>query len=476
MVEQTLQAMAAGGIYDHIGGGFHRYSVDRQWRVPHFEKMLYDQAQIVSAYVELYQATRNALYSRIIRETCDYVLRDLTHPEGGFYSAEDADSLKLEDPGETGEGAFYVWTKVEINRILGSDSELFAFAHGIEEGGNAPFDPQHEFTGKNILYLSHSYEVIARRFNLTIQELDNRLQRCRQNLFEERVKRPRPHLDDKVITSWNGLMIGALAKAGVALGEDRYIVAATVAARFVVSKMYNPLAHTLLRRYRDGDSRYAATLDDYVFLINGLVDLYEGTGEIQWLRAALRMTDDVIQVFWDHEGGGFFDSSGKDPSLLVRIKEQYDGAEPAGNSMAAMVLLKLSEMTGNSELRRKAEHLLDTFSLALEQRPVAMPFMVSALGFALQKPVQVVIAGERGNEGVRNLVRELSSRFLPNKVVLYADGGAGQQEISEMQPFVKEMRSIQGKATAYVCRDFVCKLPTVDTGVFGKLLDGQEIR
>jgi hypothetical protein len=476
MVERTLQAMAAGGIYDHIGGGFHRYAVDREWRVPHFEKMLYDQAQIVNAYVELFQIAKAPLYSRIIRETCDYVLRDLTHPDGGFYSAEDADSLKPEDPRESGEGAFYVWTKPEIEGILGPDAEVFIFAYGVEEEGNAPFDPQQEFRGKNILYLPHSYQVVAERFNLSAEALAGRLLLSRQKLFEERKTRTRPRLDDKVITSWNGLMIGALARAGLALSEDRYIAAARQAAGFVISHTYNPWARTLLRRFRDGDARHAGNLDDYVFLMNGLVDLYEATGEIGWLRAALRMTDDVLEGFWDNDRGGFFDTSAKDPSLLVRIKEQYDGAEPAGNSMAAMVLFRLAEMTGNHEWRRKAEHLLDTFSPALEKQPVAMPYMVSALDFSLQKPMQVVIAGENGREDVRRLVQELGSRFLPNKVVLYADGGAGQRELAEMQPFMKDMGPIQGKAAAYVCRDFVCKLPTTNPAEFSHLLGAEEPR
>jgi uncharacterized protein YyaL (SSP411 family) len=476
MVERTLQAMAAGGIYDHIGGGFHRYAVDREWRIPHFEKMLCDQAQIVGAYVELFQIAKAPLYSRIIRETCDYVLRDLTHPEGGFYSAEDADSPKPEDPHESGEGAFYVWSKAEVERVLGPGAELFLFAYGIEEEGNAPFDPQREFKGKNIFYLPHPYKIVADRFNLGTEELAARLLVSRRKLFEERNKRPRPHLDDKVITSWNGLMIGALARAGIALGEDRYVVAARRAAGFVISQAYNPWSRTLLRRYRDGDARHAANLDDYVFLMNGLVDLYETTGEIGWLRAALRMTDDVLEAFWDNERGGFFDTSGKDPTILVRLKEQYDGAEPAGNSVAATVLLRLSEMTGNSEWRRKAEHLLDTFSPALEQRPVAMPYMVSALDCSLRKPIQVVIAGEIGREDVRRLAQELGSRFLPNKIVLYADGGAGQQELAEMQPFMKDMGLIQGRAAAYVCRDFVCRLPTTVPGEFSQSLEAEERR
>jgi uncharacterized protein len=474
MVEQTLRAMAAGGMYDHIGGGFHRYTVDREWRVPHFEKMLYDQAQIVSSYTELYQISKDPLCSRIIRETCDYVLRELTHPEGGFYSAEDADSPKPESPDESGEGAFYLWSKDEMYRHLGADAELFCFAYGVEEDGNAPFDPQHEYTGRNILYLSQPYEVIASRFNLKVEELDDKLREIKAKLFDVRKGRPRPQLDDKVITAWNGLMIGALAKAGLALGEERYILAATVAARFVISKMYNPWAHTLLRRFRDGEVRHAGTLDDYVFLMNGLVDLYEATGEIQWLRAAIRMVGDLLDSNWDKEGGGFFDTSGLDPTLLVRIKEHYDGAEPAGNSMAALVLLRLAEMTGTTEWRRKAEHIFDSFGATLEQRPVTVPFLASALDFSLQKPVQVVIAGEKTEPGTRRLVRELGSHFIPNKIVLYADGGAGQQEIGEMLPFLKDMHPIDGRSTAYICRDFVCKMPTSDPGVLRTLLEAKE--
>jgi hypothetical protein len=470
MTEKTLAAMASGGIYDHAGGGFHRYAVDGEWRVPHFEKMLYDQAQLVTAYIEVYQMTRNPFYARIARETCEYVLRDLAHPEGGFYSAEDADSPLPDDRGSEGEGAFYVWTKREMDEVLGDDSELFCFAYGVEPEGNAPFDPQQEFIGKNILYCSHDSENTASRFNLSLVELETLLRELRQRLLGARDLRPRPRRDDKILASWNGLMIGALAIAGAALGEERFIQGARRAAGFALSRLYDPWGRTLLRRFRAGEARHAANLDDYAALTGGLIDLYEATGEIQWLRGAIRMTDDMLAGFWDSQRGGFYDTPAGDSSILVRLKEQHDGAEPSGNAMAAMVLLRLSDMTGNPDWHRKAEEVFALFAGNLEHRPVVMPFMVAALDRSSQKPIQVVIAGSRESPGSDRFTRELFTKYLPDRTVVYADGGGGGEEMAGMLPFMKGMGPIGGKATGYVCRDFVCKLPTNDPVLFGKLL------
>ncbi len=476
MVEKTLAAMATGGIYDHAGGGFHRYAVDREWRVPHFEKMLYDQAQLVAAYLEAFQLTRNPLYERIVRETCDYVLRDLTHPDGGFYSAEDADSPFPGGGGKSVEGAFYVWTKREIEEAVGGDSELFCFAHGIRAEGNAPFDPEGVFEGRNILYLPQPTEVTATRFRLTVAECELLLRDLRKRLLLARELRPRPLRDDKVLASWNGLMIGAMAAAGAVLGEERYVEGARRACGFVLSRLYDPWRHRLLRRYKDGESRHSGNLEDYAFLIHGLIELYEVTSEIAWFRGAVRMTEDMLGAFWDGENGGLFDSPADDTTLLVRVKEQYDGAEPTGNAMAATVLVRLSEMTGDPDWRRKAERIFGLFFATLEQRPVVMPFLVAALDGSLHEPVQVVIAGSKGDPLRTQLTREVFSRFLPDRIVLYADGAEGGEEIAGMLPFMKGMGLIGGKAAGYVCRNSSCKLPTSDPAVFGKLLEEESGR
>ncbi|MBI4535302.1 MAG: thioredoxin domain-containing protein, partial [Ignavibacteriae bacterium] len=394
MSERTLRAMSAGGMYDHIGGGFHRYSVDGEWRVPHFEKMLYDQAQLVNSYVDLFQITKDPYYARIIREVLEYVLRDMTSAEGGFYSAEDADSPKPEDPSEQGEGACYVWLRKEILDVLGTESgDLFCFAYGVEDLGNALMDPQQEFTGKNILYIAHPVSEVAQRFGMTEEEVESILAGARKKLFNVRSKRPRPHLDDKILTSWNGLMISALARAYQVLDDPTYLKAAERAAEFVMTRLYD--GKMLIRRYRDGESKYEAHLDDYSFLVHGLLDLYESSLNFRWLRTAIDLTEKSIEIFWDASRGGFFDTSGKDSSILVRMKELYDGAEPTGNSMAVMNLLRLSQMTDNPGWRTKAEGTLRSYAAILEKQPFSMPQMVSAFDFSLEKVKQIIVAGER---------------------------------------------------------------------------------
>ncbi|MEK9136554.1 MAG: thioredoxin domain-containing protein, partial [Bacteroidota bacterium] len=355
MVGQTLRKMSMGGVYDHIGGGFHRYSVDGEWRVPHFEKMLYDQAQIVSSYIDLFQITKDPLFASVAREVLEYVMRDMTHPQGGFYSAEDADSPKPEAPEEEGEGAFFLWTRKEVISVLGQeDAEVLCFYYGVEEAGNAPSDPQHEFTRKNILYIARSLEQTARSFNRPEKEIAEVLSRSKQRLFAARSNRPRPHLDDKILTSWNGLMISAFSRAHQVLGDPNYLEAAERAAGFILANMHDGRNNQLIRRYRDGEARHEAHLDDYAFIVQGLLDLYEASFDVKWLTHALEITRTQIALFWDSQGGGFFDTAGKDPSVLVRMKEQYDGAEPTGNAIAVVNLVRLSQITNSHELREKA--------------------------------------------------------------------------------------------------------------------------
>ncbi len=470
MAEHTLEKMASGGMYDHIGGGFHRYSVDADWRVPHFEKMLYDQAQLANAYLDLFLITGSKRYAAIARDVLEYVLRDMTDALGGFYSAEDADSPRPESPEQKGEGAFYVWTKKEILDALGKETgSVFCFHYGVEEDGNVAVDPQLEFTGRNILYVAHPIAETAAAFHRTESDVVALLAAARKRLFELRARRPRPHLDDKILAGWNGLMISACARASQALGESRYLDAARASARFVLQKMVDPTTEKLRRRYREGEARFEAHLDDYAFVVAGLLDLYESDFDVYWLEQALRFTRTQLQIFWDEKGGGFFDTSGEDNSVLVRTKEHYDGAEPAGNSVAAMNLLRLYHITGDDSLRVKAEQILEAFSGALEKQPVVLPFMLCAYDFSQSKVKQIVIAGSVQDELTRQMLKHVQRRYLPNKIVLLLEP-ATRTRLETLSPFTRPLSAREGQAVAYVCEDYVCSLPTSELEVVERLL------
>ncbi len=471
MVEHTLREMSKGGMYDQIGGGFHRYSVDGEWRVPHFEKMLYDQAQIVNALVDVYLISKNPLYDSIIRETLEYVLREMTDKDGGFYSAEDADSFLPESPDEKGEGAFYVWTKKELEQALGENVRMFCFHYGVEDAGNALQDPQQEFIGKNILYQANSISETAKFVGESEESVRELLQHSRKVLFDLRAKRPRPHLDDKIITAWNGLMISAFSRAAQALSDQRYERAAANAAHFILDKLYDVQTNSLLRRYRNGEAKFEAHLDDYAFLVQGLVDLYETSFDWRWLKVAIMLMEKQITLFWDESNGGFYDTSGNDGSILVRMKEQYDGAEPTGNSIATMNLLRLAQITNNDDWRKKAEQTLSAFGEVLQRAPFTMPQMVAAYDLSMQKVKQIVIAGRRNDEMTKQMVREVHSRFLPNKILVLADASEQQKEIFGESTYLKLLGVKDGMTTAYVCEDFVCQLPTTTISIFTKLLD-----
>jgi hypothetical protein len=472
MVVNTLRQMGAGGMFDQLGGGFHRYSVDRQWRVPHFEKMLYDQAQLAVSYLEAYQLTKEPLMAATARATLDYVLRDMTGPHGGFYSAEDADSPLPENPAVQREGAFYVWAAAEIEELLGpADAAVFNYRFGVAAGGNALADPHGEFTGKNILYRAHSPEETANHFVRPPEEIGLVLDRAGRLLFAERSKRPRPHLDDKVIAAWNGLMISGFAKGYQVLGEERYLQAARGAAAFVLAELYEATGAVLHRRYRDGEAGLPAHLDDYAFLIQGLLDLYEASFEVGWLEQAVKLSERQIELFADEEGGGFFDTSGLDRSVLVRMKTDYDGAEPTGNSVAALNLLRLARMTGNEEWQQRADSTMAAFADTLREYPTVMPLMAAALAFQLAAPSQIIIAGRPGADDTRQLLAEVRHRFLPHTALLLADGTTGQQWLGQRLPSVAAMTMLDERATAHVCENFICRLPTNDLERFREQLD-----
>ena len=468
----TLRKMAAGGMHDQLGGGFHRYSVDGLWRVPHFEKMLYDQAQLAGAYLDAYQITGDLRYEAIARDTLDYVRRDLTDAGGGFYSAEDADSLTKAGGTEKTEGAFYVWTKKEIDDALGEYAELFDYQYGVEESGNAPegSDPQGEFRGKNILYERQSFAETAKHFGRSELDVDESMRYRRATLLELRTKRPRPHLDDKIITAWNGLMISAFARGAQVLGDTNYLEAATRAAEFVRDKLYDAKTHTLRRSYRGGPAEIGGFAEDYAFYIQGLLDLYEASFDVKWLRLAEQLQATQDRLFWDDKNGGYFTSTGDDPSVLLRLKEDSDNAEPSPSSIAALNLLRLGQMRDAKELRGRAGKTITAFAGSLNHYPSALPQMLVALDFSLTKPKQVIIAGKPDATDTRELLQETRRHYLPNTVVLLADSGEGQKFLAAKLEEMKEMRPIDGKAAAYVCENFTCKAPVTSTEELRKLL------
>ena len=473
MVLFTLRQIAKGGIHDHIGGGFHRYSTDADWQVPHFEKMLYNQAQLAAAYLDAWQVTADSFYAEQTRGILDYVLRDMAHPDGGFYSAEDADSLLSPDGEEKAEGAFYLWSEEEIIALLGEkDAAVFNYRYGVESGGNvAPDrDPHNEFSGKNILLARHSVAETVEHFKSNTNETEKILRRSRAKLLTARNKRPRPERDDKVLSSWNGLMISAFARAGRALEKDAYLQAATEAAVFLEENLYNTRSGTLLRFWRDGAGEVEGFVDDYAYLIQGLLDLYEATFEIRWVQWALRLQEKQDELFLDRDRGGYFSVSGRDPNIILRLKEDYDGAVPAPSSVAALNLLRLGQMIGNADYHRQAEEVFKAFSQRLSEMPQSLPQMLAAYDFYLSTPKQIIIAGDAGTDSTLAMLREIYSRYLPNKIVLLADGGQGQTFLAGHLEIFRSFETESGESTAYICENYICKLPTTDVAVVAKLL------
>ncbi len=471
----TLRKMARGGIHDHLGGGFHRYSVDAFWHVPHFEKMLYDQAQLAEAYLSAYQITRDPLFAQTAREILDYVRRDMTGEGGGFYAAEDADSLLEHGKPEHAEGAFYVWTKEEIDRLLGPErAKVFAYHYGVEPKVNAPSVsyPQGEIEGKNILNQRRTYGETAKKFDLSEDRTREVLAESRRILFEAREKRPRPHLDDKILTAWNGLMISAFARGYQVLGDPAYLQAASRAADFIEEKLYRSDSNTLIRSYREGASDIGGFADDYACLIQGLLDLYETSFDVSRLEWAVKLQERQNQLFWDEKSGGYFMTTGKDPSILLRMKEDYDGAEPSPNSVAALNLQRLAAMLDRARWREMSEKTMRAFNSRIAQAPSALPRMLVALDWHRSTPKQIVIAGTPGAADTQAMLDELHRHYLPHKILILADGAAGQEFFSRHVEFMRTVSAINGEATAYVCENFVCQLPTTKVEVFTTLLNG----
>ena len=475
----TLRKMAAGGMHDHIGGGFHRYSVDRYWHVPHFEKMLYDQAQLAAAYLDAFQITQDRQYQSVARDILDYVARDMTSKEGGFFSAEDADSpvaAGIGDPGHGGsaEGAFYVWTRKEIDSALGDAAEVFNFHYGVQSHGNAPegSDPQDEFRGKNILIQRHTVAETAQHFRKPEDAVRDLLRQSREKLFAIRNKRPRPHLDDKIIAAWNGLMISAYARGARVLDEPRYLEIGARAAHFIRKQLWDASRKILYRNYREGRSGIEGFADDYAFVIQGLLDLYEASFDIEWLKLAVELQETQDRLFFDEKHGGYFTTSGKDASVLLRMKDDNDSAEPAASSVAALNLLRLSQFRDDPAAAgaERARKTIDAFAATLSHFASAMPQMLVAIDYSLSKPRQIVIAGKKDTPETKAIFREVHRHFLPDTILLLADGAEGQKYLGEKNEAIRAMSMVDGKSAAYVCENFTCKAPVTDPKALSELL------
>jgi len=477
----TLQKMAAGGIHDQVGGGFHRYSVDAGWRVPHFEKMLYDQAQIAVNYLDAHLASGDERFAWVARGILDYVRRDLTHSEGGFYSAEDADSQRSAETPDHAEGAYYVWSRGEIETALaGEDAAFFCDHFGVRAGGNvAPsLDPQGEFVLTNILYQRQSLATTAAAHGLAPEEAAAKLVALLERLRIARANRPRPHLDDKVITAWNGLMISAYARASVSpavsLNEMSAVYRETAvrAADFVQRELFDESRGVLYRHYREGAAAIEGFAEDYAFLIAGLLDLYEATFAIRWLQWADRLQATMDAQFLDEEAGGYFNSAAGDPNIILRLKEDYDGAQPTPGSVAAANLLRLAAITHDETRQVRGRGTLAAAQAIWAAAPHAMPEMLCSLERVLEVPRQVVIAGDPTQADFQALAAVCRETLGPRRSLLAADGGLGQAWLAERAPALAAMGPMNGRATAYVCENYSCQAPVTDWAELRSLLGG----
>ncbi|MCP3919519.1 MAG: thioredoxin domain-containing protein [bacterium] len=469
MVETTLAAMRKGGIWDHVGFGFHRYSTDPNWLLPHFEKMLYDQALLALAYTEAWQVTGKDAYRETAEQVFTYVLRDMTSPKGGFFSAEDADS-------EGVEGLFYVWTLEQLKAALDEDDAALAAAvWNIREEGNFSEEATGEATGHNIPHLSQTLDELAPTRGMEPAELAAKMEVIRAKLFEVREPRVHPFKDDKILTDWNGLMIAAFAKAArVFDGREDYERAATAAAKFVLGNLRDERGR-LLKSYRGGAADNLGLLEDYAFFTHGLLELFTTTQKPRFLEEAIALTDDMIARFWDERGGGFFLSPTDGEKLIVRSKESYDGAIPSGNSVAVMNLLWLARLTGNTKYDEYADKTIKAFAGQTSLQPQSYTQLMLAVDFLVGPSFEIVIAGDPAADDLGAMLSALNDRFLPNKVVVVRPaGGAGAKAISRLVPYTETQEAIDGKATAYVCQNFTCQAPTTDVATMLAALEQLE--
>ena len=452
MVDLTLEKMAFGGMYDQIGGGFHRYSTDASWLVPHFEKMLYDNALLARLYLHAYQITRRPLYRRITQEILDYVLREMTGSAGGFYSAQDADS-------EGEEGKFFLWAPDQIRAVLGDqEGDIFGGFYGVTEAGN--------FEGGTILNVTQKATPFAEEHGLPVDRLVAIIERGKKELLELREQRVHPLRDDKVLTSWNGLMLRSLAEAGLSLGRPDYLRAATNNAAFLVENM-KPQCR-LLRTYRDGQAKLLGYLEDYAFVAAGLLALYEATFELRWLAEATALVDSMIELFWDESAKAFYDTGSDHESLVVRPRGVFDNAQPCGGSVASDVLLRLAVVTGKDEYASKGAAPLRSLRDLMVRAPAGTAHWLGALDFYVSVPKEIAIIGPREDPATQCLLDTVFGRYLPNKVVV----GAPDAGMDGDLPLLAQREMVEGRPTAYVCQHYVCQLPVTDPEVMARQLDG----
>ncbi|KAL8548568.1 hypothetical protein ACS0TY_007748 [Phlomoides rotata] len=490
MVALTLQCMERGGIHDHVGGGFHRYSVDECWHVPHFEKMLYDQGQLANVYLDVFSITNDVFYSSAARDILDYLRREMIGPSGEIYSAEDADSAEFEGASGKKEGAFYVWTSQEIEDILGEHASLFKEHYYVKQSGNCDLskmsDPHNEFKGKNVLIERNSTSAMASKFDMPLDKYMKILEICKKKLFDVQSKRPRPHLDDKVIVSWNGLAISSFAKASKILkgepegtefyfpvvGTDpkEYMEVAGKAAGFIRNHLYNEKTRRLQHSFRNGPSKAPGFMDDYAFLISGLLDMYEYGNSICWLVWAIELQQIQDELFLDKEGGGYFNTTGEDPSILLRVKEDHDGAEPSGNSVSVINLVRLASLVapGSDRYRQNAERLLACFEKRLKETASAVPLMCCAADMlAGPSRKQVVLVGRKASPEFNSMLDAAHASYDPNRTVIHIDPTDAEEmkfwdENNEKITVMAKNNYSSDKVVALVCQNFACRPPVYD--------------
>ena len=455
MVSHTLIQMRLGGIYDHIGFGFARYSTDREWLIPHFEKMLYDQAMLCMAYTEAYQITRENLFKQTAEEILEYVLRDMTHSEGGFYSAEDADS-------EGEEGKFYLWKNEKIRDVLADDATFFIKLFNVGDSGNLPAgeagwtdEAKGMMTGTNILHLKNTIDNLKKTDEFKHIDLIEFITRTRRKLFEEREKRIHPHKDDKILTDWNGLMIAAFCKAAGVFDNNLYKLSAEKAMNFILTKLRTNDGK-LIHRFRDGEAGLPAHIDDYSFIIQALLDLFELTFKPEHLNTAIEFQEILFEHFLDKNGGGFFFTSDESEELISRQKDLYDGAYPSGNSVILLNLIRLGKFTANEKYDETAEKMINAFSKQIDDYPSVFSQFLTGLDWILNQSYEIVIAGEEKSEEVSRAIKTLRSVFLPNKIFIY---NKGDEDLLKMIPYLSTNKVINNRLTIYVCENFKCNMP-----------------
>ncbi|MFQ5917336.1 MAG: thioredoxin domain-containing protein [Candidatus Binatia bacterium] len=443
MVTHSLTRMAEGGIYDHLGGGFHRYSVDEKWLVPHFEKMLYDNAQLIRIYVDVFRITKDPFFKQVVEQTLDHLLREMFHPQGGFYSTQDADS-------EGVEGKFFVWSRNEVMGILGEEvGEIFCRIYDVSDLGN--------FEGHNILHPILTLEQSAKYFKRGADEIASVITQAKAKLLKEREKRVKPFRDDKILTSWNGLMLSGLADAYEITGAPRYREVAEQTVEFIFTEMFRE--GTLYHTYRDGQAKLRCFLDDYAFLIAGLLDLYEATLERALLERAVQLAEVMILEFWDDIDGAFFYTGKSHEELISRSKPAFDGSIPSGNSAATQVLLRLFHYSGKEDYLRRAEKVLRLYYDAVEKQPFGSTSMIGALDYYLEKPKEIVLVGDPDNQATQEMLRKIHSIYLPNKTLQVVKPG---EPLGKTSPLLEGKSQIDGKPTAYVCQNFTCSPPVTE--------------